>query len=81
MTPPRDLDRQVRAAVDDALAPGAARSHADPLAAGALDSVAMVRLLSNLEAGFELTIPADEITPQNFASLPALASMIGRLRG
>lgn len=81
MTTSTELDRQVREAVDDALPPGTARAHGDPLAAGALDSVAMVRLLSNLEAGFELTIPAEEITPDNFSSLRALAALIGRLRG
>lgn len=52
---------------------------ADPLADEGLDSVAMVRLLAAVEDGFATTLPPAEITPENFASLPALVALVRRL--
>jgi acyl carrier protein len=53
----------------------------DPLADGGLDSVAMVRLLAALEEGLGISIPAEEIRPENFASVDDLVRMAVRLRG
>jgi len=72
-----DVEETVRAIAREATGNEGA---ADPLAEGGLDSVAMVRLLAGVEDGFALTVPPAEITPENFASLPALVALVRRLR-
>jgi acyl carrier protein len=72
-----DLEELLRAIAREATGNDGAP---DPLAGGALDSVAMVRLLAGVEDGFALTVPPSEITPENFASLPALVALVRRLR-
>ena len=52
----------------------------DPLAEGLLDSVSMIRLLGAVEEAFGLAIPPEEVLPENFASVPALAALLDRLR-
>jgi acyl carrier protein len=44
-----------------------------------LDSVGMVELLSSLEEKFRVSVPAEDIVPDNFATLGTIASLIQRL--
>jgi acyl carrier protein len=43
-------------------------------------SVEMVNVMLGVEAAFDLMIPQEMITPQNFISAAAIAAMIDRLR-
>lgn len=43
-----------------------------------LTSVDMVNLMLGVEAEFDLTIPQDEITPENFRSVATLERMVAR---
>ncbi len=71
---------QVRSIVAGILALKAPDATGDPLSAGRLDSISMVRLLAALEEDLAITIPPEEIAPGNFTSIEALARMIERLR-
>ncbi len=42
-------------------------------------SVEMVKVMLGVEAAFDLMIPQDQISPENFATPLAIAAMIGRL--
>jgi len=44
-----------------------------------LTSIQMVSLMLGVESEFQLTIPSHEITPENFASIGAVESMLQRL--
>lgn len=46
---------------------------------GVLDSLDIVTLITELNAAFDVAIPAIEILPGNFNSVQALAEMIERL--
>jgi acyl carrier protein len=46
---------------------------------GVLDSLDIVTLVTELNAAFDIAIPAVEILPMNFNSVEALAAMIERL--
>jgi acyl carrier protein len=46
---------------------------------GILDSLDIVTLVTELNATFDIRIPALEILPDNFNSAAAIAAMIGRL--
>lgn len=46
---------------------------------GVLDSMDIVTLVSELNAAFDVRIPAAEILPDNFNSVRALADMIRRI--
>ena len=45
-----------------------------------ISSIQMVQLMLAVEAAFDLTIPAIEITPENFNSIGSIAALILRLR-
>jgi acyl carrier protein len=51
----------------------------DQLTEAGLNSFDMVNLMLAIEAEFDLTIPASEITPANFRSISTIAGLIGRL--
>jgi acyl carrier protein len=44
-----------------------------------MSSIKMVNLMLAVEAEFNLTIPQDDITPENFSSIAAVESLISRL--
>jgi len=44
-----------------------------------MTSIQMVSLMLGVESEFQLTIPSQEITPENFASIGAVESMLQRL--
>jgi acyl carrier protein len=46
-----------------------------------LTSVSTVKLMLALEAEFDLPIPDDELTPENFRSIAAIERLVGRLSG
>ena len=54
----------------DALAPG------DPLLDGALDSVDVLRLVVFVEERYAVTIADDDLVPENFATVTAVASLV-----
>jgi acyl carrier protein len=44
-----------------------------------MSSIKMVNLMLAVEAEFDLTIPQNDITPENFSSISALEMLISRL--
>ena len=46
---------------------------------GVLDSLDIVTMVTELNAAFDIAIPAVEILPTNFNSVEALAAMVERL--
>ena len=72
------------AVVRQILGPGAARS---PMPIDArfselgLNSIKMVSLMLAIETEFELAIPQDDITPENFTSIATVDAMIERILG
>lgn len=46
-----------------------------------VSSLKMVSLMLAIEAEFNLTIPQNEITPENFASLASVEALIGKITG
>ena len=46
---------------------------------GILDSLDIVTLVTEIDAEFDVTIPAEEIIPENFNSAEALMALINRL--
>jgi acyl carrier protein len=51
------------------------------LVAIGLTSVDMVSLMLDVEAEFDVMIPATDITPQNFRSIAAIDALVSRLEG
>ena len=50
------------------------------LESGVLDSVVMIELIDKLEAAFDFTIGEDELTPENFDTIAAIARLVQRKR-
>ena len=48
----------------------------DPLAAEALDSLAIEELITHLETEYAITFEDDDIVPDHFANLAALAALV-----
>ena len=46
-----------------------------------LNSIKMVSLMLAIETEFELTIPQDDITPENFTSIATVEAMIEKILG
>ena len=46
---------------------------------GILDSLDIVTIVTEIDAQFDVTIPAEEIIPENFNSAEALMALITRL--
>ena len=46
---------------------------------GVLDSLDIVSLISEISAELDVTIPAEEIVPENFNSAAALVALVTRL--
>lgn len=44
-----------------------------------LNSIKMVSLMLSIETEFELTIPQDDITPENFTSIATVEAMIEKI--
>jgi acyl carrier protein len=52
----------------------------EPLTAAGLSSVDMVQLMLAVEADFDITIPAAEITPEHFRSIATIEGLIDKIR-
>ena len=55
------------------------RTTTDLIDDGILDSLDIVTLVTEIDAEFDVTIPAEEIVPENFNSAEALMALIERL--
>ena len=79
----RSATAQVAAVVADVLAKhgvdGPVAADAD-LGRYGMTSIDMVALMLGVEAEFDVSIPAAEITLKNFSSIAAMASLVARLR-
>ena len=53
----------------------------DIIEGGYLDSFELMSLIENLGDTFGFEIDVDEITPENFNSIEAIAAMVQRLKG
>jgi acyl carrier protein len=52
----------------------------DPLTAAGLSSVDMVQLMLAVEADFDITIPAADITPEHFRSIATIEALIDEIK-
>ncbi len=43
-----------------------------------IDSLGFVELKTQVESAFEITIPDDDFTPENFATISSLAQLVAR---
>jgi acyl carrier protein len=77
----RDLDtaERIRSFIDEELMDDAVDG-GDPLAADALDSVAIEQLITYLEEVFGVTFRDEEVVAKNFASVPTLAELVDEKR-
>ena len=55
------------------------RTTTDLVDDGVLDSLDIVTLVTEIHAAFDVTIPAEEIVPENFNSADAMMALIERL--
>ena len=46
---------------------------------GVLDSLDMVRLVTEISQTFDVTVPPEELTPDNFLNVESIMAMIERL--
>jgi acyl carrier protein len=46
-----------------------------------LTSIATVKLMLAIEAAYDIAIPEDDLTPENFRSIAAIEALVARLRG
>jgi acyl carrier protein len=77
----RDLDtaERIRSFIDEELMDDAADG-GDPLARGALDSLAIEQLVSYIEEAFGVRFRDEEVVARNFASVPRLAQVVNQKR-
>ncbi len=47
---------------------------------GILDSVDLVELITELEEQYEVEIPFEEISPENFDSVESIYNLLGRIK-
>lgn len=52
----------------------------DLIDAGILDSLDLVNIVAEMESEFDISIPVEEIVPENFNSISAMQQMIDRLK-
>ena len=46
---------------------------------GVLDSLDMVRLVTEISQSFDVTVPPEELTPENFQNVQSIMALIERL--
>lgn len=64
----------------DRLHPGADYAKAEDLyGEGLLDSLDMVRLVTEINQTFDVSIPAEELVPENFRNVNTIYALIQRL--
>ena len=52
----------------------------DLIDAGILDSLDIVNIVAEMESEFDVSIPVEEVVPENFNSAAAMEAMINRLK-
>ena len=57
-----------------------AENREDLVDAGVLDSLDIVNIVAEMESEFDISIPVEEIVPENFNSISAMEKMINRLK-
>lgn len=57
-----------------------ARGREDLIDGGLLDSLDIVNIVAEFESVFDVSIPVEEIVPENFNSVEAMQKMIDRLK-
>ena len=57
-------------------APDSLKPDDDLIGSGILDSLAMIKLVTHLEQHYGIVVGAEEMSPENFASVAALAKFI-----
>jgi acyl carrier protein len=68
-------EKQITRFIEDELLDGAV-SPADPLAAGALDSLAVETLIAFLSERYGISFADDEVVAENFSSIAELAALV-----
>ena len=79
----KDVDR-IQTYLLEELAPSHGRPLAyddDLLALGLLDSVSIVRLMRYLESTFAIELEDDDLVPERFQSIAAIAALVEERRG
>lgn len=74
-----EVKRVVVQHLDDGLSP-AEIGDLRPLAELGLDSMRSINLLLDLESALGVVFPDEELMPENFHTVAAIESLIGRLR-
>jgi acyl carrier protein len=72
-------EKQITRFIEDELLDGAV-SPADPLASGALDSLAVETLIAFLSERYAISFADDDVVAENFSSIGALAAMVDAKR-
>jgi acyl carrier protein len=76
-----ETERIIRTFVVDELLPGRRDVPEDVPLLSLLDSADLVSLVSFVEEEFDLTFPPDQVVPENFRSVSALAAFVDRHQG
>lgn len=71
--------KRIRRFVDERLLDGAPTA-GDPLADGLLDSLAIEQLIAFIEETYELALLEEDLGPENFASIDAVAALVDAKR-
>lgn len=50
------------------------------IADGLLDSLDIVNIISEMDSAFDIEIPVEEVTPENFASVQTMWALIQRVK-
>lgn len=50
------------------------------IADGLLDSLDIVNIISEMDSAFDIEIPVEEVTPENFASVQAMWALVQRVK-
>lgn len=56
------------------------RTQTNLIESGVLDSLDIVNIVSEFDSEFDIEVPVEEITPENFNSVEAMKKLIDRLK-
>lgn len=78
------LEREITEYIEKEIIPGSAAMEIIPgqnlLADGILDSVGLQSVISFVEDRFEIQIGEDQLSPENFATVDAICSLVNSLK-
>jgi acyl carrier protein len=74
------IEREVREFIAKEVAPGvrAVKNHESLLEAGVIDSLGVLSLVSFIERRYRIAVSEDDMMPENFDSIDAIAGFIVR---